>query len=237
MATGTKLLYPDSLVQTLDAVNEALFAGRAIPQAQRRQVVAFLASRMLGTEDRMHNGSYRGMPAPTPKDFRTGGKLFTGESVGSSAGLACKFGFEACRAMVLLDGGKKTLGAVLETTAWMEENQKTYARLGRPMGTYCCTSCSGALWRLAAIGGVPKADRLLADAMKTLSANRSGKGRWGHWPFYYTLLALSECDVPAARKELQYAAPRCEQLVTRLDDRSQYSVRRKRLMERVLAEV
>jgi len=36
---------------------------------------------------------------------------------------------------------------------------------------------------------------------------RDGKGQWRRFPFWYTVLALSEMDVPEASRELKYAAP------------------------------
>lgn len=242
MSTSS-LIHPGSLVRTLDAVNDALFFDRAIPKAQAREAVAWLAARRGGGHGRMIKGSYQGMPAPTAGDFEAGGKLFTGEAVGSHAGLACKFGFEACRAMLLLDSGAQTRRLVQATTAWVAKSQKDNARLGKPAGMFCCTSCSAAMWRLAAIGGLPKSDRLLSDGCKSLHRWRIGNGKWRSWPFYYTLLALSEADIPAARKELQYAAGACEKLITRMGnphvkaELAPYAARRRLLLERVLAEV
>lgn len=34
-----------------------------------------------------------------------------------------------------------------------------------------------------------------------------GKGKWNGFPYYYTLLMLSEVDDPLAIQEFQYAAP------------------------------
>jgi hypothetical protein len=43
-----------------------------------------------------------------------------------------------------------------------------------------------------------------------LVGHRDGKRKWSGFPFYYTLLMLSEVDDPMADQELQYAAPLCE---------------------------
>ena len=51
---------------------------------------------------------------------------------------------------------------------------------------------------------------------------------------YYTLLALSDIDLPAARKERQYAAPLCESLLKRKPKDDRVDVRRRHLAERVL---
>ncbi|MFB3893106.1 MAG: hypothetical protein ACE15C_13905 [Phycisphaerae bacterium] len=231
---GKSLVHPSSLVLTVDAIDEATFFGKAIAPAQARAAAGWIAARIGGSRDRFVEGSYRGMPALTDKDYRSGGKLFTGERVGSHAGLGCKFGFEALRAMILLDKAGRARELSRKVTDWMDKTQKDYARLGHHIGMYCCTSCSGAMWRLAAVGGIAKHERLLADGLGTLRAWRDGKGKWGRFPFFYTLLALSEIDLPAARAELKYAAGVCEKVAGR-PAADGYAKRRKALAERVLA--
>ncbi|MFC1734569.1 hypothetical protein ACFL1X_00525 [Candidatus Hydrogenedentota bacterium] len=57
-----KLINSKSLWQTLDAVNEELFAGNSISSAERNRVADWIASRQ-GLR-----GSYPGMFAPTEMD-------------------------------------------------------------------------------------------------------------------------------------------------------------------------
>lgn len=92
-----KLLNTRSLAGTLDAVGDALFFGRRIPQSEARRVARWLAGRR-GLE-----GSYAGMFAPTSRDFKNGIKLFTGERISSGAATGHILGEEACRALLLLD--------------------------------------------------------------------------------------------------------------------------------------
>ncbi len=231
---GKSLVHPSSLILTVDAVDEATFFGKAIAPAQARQAADWIAARIGGSQERFIDRSYRGMPALTDKDYKSGGKLFTGERVGSHAGLGCKFGVEALRAMILLDKAGRARELSRKVTDWMDKTQKDYARLGHHIGMYCCTSCSGAMWRLAGVGGIARSERLLADGLRTLSAWRDGKGKWGRFPFFYTLLALSEIDSPAARAELKYVAPTCERAIRR-EANDMYARRRTALAERVLA--
>ena len=60
-------------------------------------------------------------------------------------------------------------------------------------------------------------------------------GRWRRFPFYYTLLALSELDPKLSKTEVLYAAPLCERLLQRHSGRDKYSRRRKALLEKILA--
>ena len=46
--------------------------------------------------------------------------------------------------------------------------------------------------------------------MALLKKCRKGESQWRVFPFWYTLLALVEMDLPAAVAEMRYVAPRCE---------------------------
>ena len=46
--------------------------------------------------------------------------------------------------------------------------------------------------------------------MNILKKSRDDKGRWGSFPFYYTILVLSEIDSPKAKAELKYFQTACE---------------------------
>jgi len=111
-------------------------------------------------------------------------------------------------------------------------------RLGKEIypGTYCCGKCSCALWRHLSVGGLDKAERRLAAGVKTLKSRRDGNGRWKVFPFYYTLLALSEIDLPSAVSEMRYAAPSCERILKQSPKDGKYTQRRQLLAERVLAK-
>jgi hypothetical protein len=78
-------------------------------------------------------------------------------------------------------------------------------------------------------------ERLLA-AMSALKSYRDGNTRWRRFPFYYTLLALSEMDLPSAIEEMRYAAPIMERYLKRHAADSEYSKRRRLLSERILAK-
>jgi len=220
-----KMVNPNSLAATLEAVNEAFFYGRPIPKSQRDKCAKWIASRQGKA------GSYAEMFAPTLKDFKGGVRLFTGEMVNSRAAVAHILGEEACRALILLD-----VSAVTVRTALQRASLGMMTRLGesRQRGMYCCGKCSVALWRHLAVGGLDKAEQRLTAGIKKLKSYRDGQDRWKRFPFYYTLLALSEIEFPAAEKEMQYAAPILERLLRR-SQRPKKIVRRRRLLaERII---
>ncbi len=217
-----------SLAATLDAINEAFFLGESMSKSQRVEAAERIASRQ-GLA-----GSYAGMFAPTRRDFNEGVRVFTGERMRSRAGTAHILGEESCRALILLDVDRKEINdALADAGAGMTERM----RKGREhkSGTYCCGTCSASLWRHLAVGGLKNPERFLAAGLKTLKAHRLGTGRWKRFPFYYTLLALSEMDVPSAIKEMRYAAPSCERLLKRSPKDGKYDSRRRALGERILA--
>jgi len=224
-----QLVHPDSLAETLDAVGEAFFYGQRLSKAQRQEVAKWIAARQ-GLP-----GSYRQMFAPTGQDRAEGITLFTGEKNRSGGGSSHILGQEACRTLILLGAP----GAVARKALRRASQWQTFlgASRDRGKGMYCCGKCSVAMWRHLAVGGFDEldAERWLNAAMKTLKGSRLGTGRWRPFPFHYTLLALSEIDLPAARKERQYAAPVCESMLKRKPKGDRIDLRRRHLAERILA--
>lgn len=224
-----KILHPNSLADTLDAFNEVLFMGQSLAKNQRSELLGWIAGRQ-GVK-----GAYRGMFAPTPLDFRRGIRLFTGERVVSNAAIGHILGEEASRAVILLDGNSRQAREALKRSnrgiirALMSCETPTRVR-----GFYCCGACTAALWRHLAVGGLNKSKKRLAAGLKILRKYRDGTGKWRRFPFYYTLLALSDLDNKLATAEIQYTAPICERLLKRTSTKNMITKRRKLLLERIL---
>ncbi len=224
-----KLVYEDSLAATLDALNQVFFYGQPLLYAQREQAAEWIAGR-IGQPS-----SYWGLPAPTARDFAEGAALFTGERTNSRAGTAHILGEEACRALHLL-GSRQA--QVVEAQHRMQSQWR--ARLEQSSavpgynGIFCCGRCTTALIRNLAAGGLPGSERRLAEALQALRAARED-GRWKRFPYHYTLLALSETQLPAAVEELRYAAPGMQRSLSRLAGDEPFTVRRRALLERALA--
>lgn len=221
-------LYKTSLSKTVDSVNEDFFFNRKCSRADRDEIALWIA----GRQGKL--GSYANMFGPTKRDFEEGLQLFTGEVVRSGAALRHVSGEEACRALILLNSRSKIVNAALdEATSGMLTCLKRAVEQKRDM--FCCGTCDPSLWRHIAAGGLPGAGRWLHSGMKVLKAHRDRQGRWRRFPFFYTLLALSEIDIPEAHREMQYAAMACEKYVTRAKKSSNPTVaRRKAVVERVL---
>jgi hypothetical protein len=225
------ILKTNSLAATLDAVGEALFYRRPLPRTDGRAAALWIAGRQ-GLP-----GSYFGMFAPTESDIRNGVSTFTGESIKSRAATRHVLSEEACRTLVLLK-----VAAPAARTALKNASDIMIARLDqcerdnpRSVGRYCCGTCSVSLWRHLAADGLADAERRLAGGLRLLKARRSSNGRWQSFPFHYTLLALSEIDMPAAADEIRYAAPVCERLLRREATGDKFDLRHRDLAERALA--
>jgi hypothetical protein len=222
-----KLISPNSLSLTLDAVNDALFQNQPIPKSDKVQVAKWIASRQG------MSGSYANMFAPTKKDYQNGIVLFTGEKIRTRVGLSHVLGQESCRALLLLNVKSADIKSALKkASAGFMEMLKQYLAVND--GTYCCAPCSCALWRHLSVGGLKNGERILTNGIKTLKSLRDGKGRWKRFSFYYTLLVLNETELAAARKEMQYAAPACERLLKRQTKKDRIIQRRRILAERTL---
>ncbi len=222
-----KLLYKTSLAKTIDAINEALFFDKKIPASLKKEAVKWIAGRQ-GLP-----GSYAGkLFALTKKDFESDILLFTGEKIKSGAGKAHILGEETCRILTLLDPKNKALA---KAQKGMEELLAGHLAGGHEFGTFCCVTCTCALWRNAAAGRLKNSKKLLDAGLKILKSNRDDKGRWGRFPFYYTLFTLSDIDSPKAKAELNYCQSACEKSLKRLLKKNDIiSKRRRKIIERVI---
>ncbi|MFC1948148.1 hypothetical protein ACFLXY_09545 [Chloroflexota bacterium] len=72
------------------------------------------------------------------------------------------------------------------------------------------------------------------EGLKALKQRRDGKGRWRSFTFYYTLLSLTEIDIPQAVDEMKYAANACERYLKHQKSDDTLNRRRHLLVERVL---
>lgn len=224
-----KIVNPRSLAATLDAINEAFFYDRPLSKPQRESAAKWIA----GRQGKLR--SYRGMFAPTERDYREGIKVFTGEKIRSGAATGHILGEEASRALILLDvPTENVLEALDRAGAGIMRAVKQVEAEGYTPGMYCCGTCSVAFWRNLTVGGLEGSERRLKAGMKALKSYRDGTGRWKRFPFYYTLLALSEIGIPSAADEMRYASPVCERILNRKPKKDKVSQRRRVLAERIL---
>ncbi len=223
-----QLLNKTSLAQTIDSVNEAFFYGKKISKKEAGDIINWVSSR-LATEY-----SYNGSFGLTAKDMKSKVYTFTGERL-QSASLRHIIAEEASRVLVQLSKitGKKI--PELETSSKkLLKNIKYSESIGKHIGTYCCGPCTAGLWRHMSVGGFGSYSKNLPKGIEVLKSYRDGKGAWGRFPFYYTLLALSEINHPIAKKEISYAKPAIEKKLRRVNKNGKFSGRRHDLLLKIL---
>jgi len=219
-----------SLSQTVDAVNAAQFEGAPLAAAERGQVARWIAARQ-GLPD-----AYAGTFAGFPSERSRGIVLFTGERI-ASASARHILGEEASRVLRLLGVRDRRVVRALEAA-----DEGLLGRLARAAedpvkrnpGLYCCGKCSVGLWRNLLSGGLDRRDERLRCGASHLRTVRDREHGWRKFPFWYTVLALSEMDTREAREELTHAAPALERAASRPVPSATFARRRHALAVRTL---
>jgi hypothetical protein len=162
--------------------------------------------------------------------------LFTGERI-RSASARHILGEEASRALRQLRVPDRDVARALEAAdsglKRCLERAAEDPRHSNP-GLYCCGKCSVGLWRNLLAGGVDRNEERLRRGASHLLSMRDGEHQWRRFPFWYTVLALSEMDSSEARTELKYAAPELERVASRPVPSTVYARRRHELAVRTL---
>jgi hypothetical protein len=219
-----------SLAKTVDAVHAAHFEGRTLAAADRKLAAGWIAGRQ-GLP-----GAYADTFAGFPSERAKGIVLFTGERI-ASASARHILGEESARALRRLDVRDARVNRALANAdeGLMRCLVRAAAdpRNGNP-GLFCCGKCSVGLWRNLLAGGLDRHGERLQRGADHLRSMRDGAHQWRRFPFWYTVLALSEMDNAEARSELQYAAPALEQTASRAVPSSLYARRRHELAVRTL---
>jgi hypothetical protein len=214
----------------VDAVNAAAFEQRSLSASERQRTASWIAARQ-GLP-----GAYGDTFAGFPAEREKGIVVFTGERIGSASARHI-LGEETCRALHLLrvrDAGvTAALGRATAGLMKCLERAALDPRNTNP-GLYCCGKCSVGLWRHLLAGGLDRQDERLRQGAAHLRSMRDGSGEWRRFPFWYTVLALSDMDSSEAKKELQYAAPALERAAVRATGSTVYARRRQELARRAL---
>jgi hypothetical protein len=226
----------DQLSQAIDRVNAAFFWGDELTKAER----GALAGRIAACHGK--NGAYANTFELSERERQTGICLFTGEKTTSAAARHIS-GEEACRALRLLNVRDREIAqALAEATEALRQcllraEASTEHRMGGNPGIFCCGRCSVSVWRHIAVGGFDRHEERLRNGMKRLKHFRDGKGRWATFPFWYTLSALAEVQLPEPREEIRYAAPLLERAVKRKQPANEHERRRTEIARRALAKL
>jgi len=209
-----------SLARTVDSVNDALRDVRALPADVRVEVERWLLPRQI-TSGR-NAGAFR----PTDSELAAGIRLYTGERLRTKLAAWNVLTAEAARILILLGSCEPdVVASVSRARGWLDVS--CFAARACVSGE--CAHSSAAYLRLVA--AVPGEPVRLARSIAVVRDHRDGAGRWDRFPFYYTLLALTEAPGQAATDELRYAFPACERVRRRGHHDPIVESRRQRVLE------
>jgi hypothetical protein len=222
-----------SLSATVDAVAALEWDDGSPPSAERLRMARWIAARQ-GLP-----GAYADTFGGFPRELEKGIVVFTGERI-TSASARHILGEETSRALrwlgvadpaVLdaLDRASEGLMLCLERAARDPRNTNP--------GRFCCGKCTVGLWRNLEAGNLDRGEERLSKGIGELRFRRTGDGEWQAYPFWYTVLALTGVDLPDARRELAYAAPRLETVAGKRPSTNRSAQRRQELALRALARV
>jgi hypothetical protein len=205
----TKILVPESLQETLWRLEEVRQGFRTKSATCVQEALEWVLARQ-GLQR-----SYFNLFMPTNQDLSQGVRLLTGERMLSDAGTRHVLGEEALRTVIVWK--LRSSSAVKQALKGFNDLLEAGAKSGR----WCCHTCTAAFLRTLAVAKPDKWDRILEKGLDRIKKARTADGRWHGFPFYYTLLTLSEMDTPSARAELRHANKIAERLLKRYhnDDR------------------
>jgi hypothetical protein len=227
------LINTASVSETVDAINAALFDGRTLTAVARGEAARWIAGRQ-GLP-----GAYADTFAGFPAERSNGIVLFTGERI-ASASARHILAEEASRVLRQLRVRDREVTRALNSAH--DGLMKCLARAaadprnGNP-GLFCCGKCSVGLWRNLLAGGLDRQDERLRRGASHLRSMRDGEHGWRRFPFWYTVLALSEMDSTEARSALKHAAPALERTASAAVPSARYARRRHAVAVRALSRL
>ena len=217
-----KILVSGSLQETLWRLEEVRQGFRRKSVADVREALEWVLSRQ-GLQ-----GSYCSLFLPTSQDLSQGVRLLTGERVSSSAATRHVLGEEALRTAIVWKMGASS--AVKQALNGFNQILDRGAR----SGSYCCYNCTIAFLRTLTVAKPNEWNQILEKGLNGIRKARTADGKWHGFPFYYTLLTLSETDTAAARAELKHASKMAERLIGRYQGDNRTSRFRKLALEAAL---
>ena len=214
-----------SLRKTIETVDELLFHYLPITQAERE------AFSMQILSCQIHSGPEAGLFSHASLDGDNAPRLFSGERIYTQLAARHTLLIDSARILTRL---KVSNGAV--TRALELAKQKMEARC---YASFCavgeCRHLTIAFMRYLIACDSPASNLRLDSFFMQLAAHREPQGRWGSFPFYYTLLMLGETGHPLAVQEQYRISMLCGELLERSWNKDLYSVRREIILIRARA--
>jgi hypothetical protein len=217
------LVHPTSLVSTLDSAAGEFFGHRPISPAVLKELSSLLVSRQI------ISGPNSGFFISFTSESWTHMRLFTGETLHTE--FACRHItlIEAARLLVLLSDGQGPVNKSIDL-ANQRMASMCYTR-------FCskgeCKPLTIAYMRYLAAGPSGEAPPQLQALLARLASYRDGKGKWQGFPFFFTLLMLTEVQDPLASQELDYASRSIVKQPPLGETKSPYAERRRSILNTI----
>ena len=235
----SKVLNKSSLAETLWRLEEVRLNFTSADIDEVDEALEWILSRQGAKnsygESRKPNCFY----APTKRDIEAM-QLPTGEKLTSPASNKHILGEEALRTLVQWKRRSKPetkrginfLNHILDIE---ETGMGKKIKSARQSGWFCCGKCAPAFLRTVNVVRTEEWEKTLDNGIKKIKSWRTPDGRWHRYPFFYTLLMLSEAESSQALKEMRYAQPVADKLIKRYQDKTDRTSRfRAHVLEHVL---
>jgi hypothetical protein len=219
------IIHPTSLLATLDAAAEAIFYQNNLSNSLRHEITNQIISRQCQT------GVNTGFFLLYASESEAKVKLFSGESLNTNLAQNHIPMIEAVLILKLLDFGSHAVTHAIELANHRMEKMcySTFCAKGE------CKALTIAYLRVLSLDRSGNSASRMITHISNLTNHRDGKGTWGGFPFFYTLLMITEIDDPLAIQELKYAAPYCEKQLSQNWGTDPISIRRRDIMAKSLA--
>jgi hypothetical protein len=211
---------PTNLAATLDSTADALFYQQPIPDAIRKDVVTLLISRQV------RSGSNSGFFIPFSTESAHPSRLFSGEPLKTGFARRHFQLIEAARVLNLLEMD----GSLVTESIQVSEQRMNSMCYSQFCSKGECKTLTVAYMRYLTCSALKDAPSRLSALLSKLVAHHDGKGKWNGFPYFYTLMMLSEADDPLATAELQYAAVLSKRLPASLTATDLISRRRQAIL-------
>jgi len=214
-----------SLIKDIDFLNEHLFYNKPLPKRFSDPIIERFLSRQI------QYGNSIGQFSLTPNDYLEGSILFTGEKLHTKLAIRSITGQEICRHISLFASKNEKTELVLELAdKWLTDSCfAEFCSTGE-----CCHSTIGFMRYLNTLK-CHNYESILINFIELLAQHRNKKTGWDKFPFYYTLLVLSEINLPEARNELSFALPLCEQNFDKIENVNIHTQRRLDILRKVFS--
>jgi hypothetical protein len=219
------IVHPTSLSTTLDTTAGMFFTQKLISSIQCEEITSLLTGRQI------QFGQNSGFFLPFASEVEAQPRLFSGEPLHTDFAHRHIMLIEATRFLVLLGVDAP---AVRHSISCADQRMAAscYSKF---CSTGECKTLTIAYMRYLKLCTTPDSGTDLNRFLSRLADFRDGNGKWNGFPYYYTLLMLSEIDAPLAAQELEYAVPTCEKLLGKLRLSDPHSKRRRAILNTVLS--